>query len=302
MIDQLSTHPFMLGWNAEQEAIDKRNPRIAANRVAAPAFDLDAPVPDSFTLAKYHLIGKDQGQVGTCYANAGCSAFETQTAAEAACGASWDVVPLSRQFIAYWAAKLSGGGNPADGGTISATYAAMSDPPDGYGACHEAVWPYKPDRHALATKPTVEATTDANTNRLHQVASVPWEKKTIQASIMANHVPEIGISWPANWDQQGATFIDRVGMIVGGHAQFVMGWYTDPQGKFWWLLGNSHGPIYTPASVSIPNYSGPALPYCYFASEDALGNLMSRNSAECQIAAGMNGFRTEPAWKYHDAS
>ncbi|MBU6428800.1 MAG: hypothetical protein KGR26_07320, partial [Cyanobacteria bacterium REEB65] len=251
----------------------------------------------------YHLFPKQQGQVGTCYGNAGCSAFETQTAAERAAGKPWDVVPLSRAFICYWATQvLQPGRNPADGGTISAVFASMADPPQGRGVCHEELWPYRPNRRDLATEPNAQAMTDASANRLHQIASLAWNPDQVQRAIAALHVPEIGIDWPANWDQQGATWVHQIGQIVGGHAVFILGWHTDQRGQLWWLIGNSHGDIYQPAQLDLDGYSGAALPYCFFAADDALGNLMARQWAECQIAAGMEGFRSKPVWAWDQLS
>ena len=288
-------HEFALGWNAWEEAPTRS--RVSGLYTAPPDFE-EADMPPSFLLAKYHLFPKDQGPVGTCYANAGCSAFETQTAAEADHGKSWDAVPLSRQFISYWATQvMQPGRNPADGGTISATFASMADPPEGRGACHESAWPYKPNRQDLARHPDAQAMDDGGHNRLHQIADIGWNPETTKRSIAALHVPEIGIEWPENWTSRGETWNSRIGQRSGGHAVFLLGWHTDERGQLWWLIGNSHGSIYPPAQIEVEGYSGPSLRYCLFASDDALGNLMS-GDAECQIAAGMDGFRRTPCWTW----
>lgn len=265
---------------------------IDYDRYIGPVFNLSVEGDESY-------VAEGVG-VHNCYANAGCTAFETQTAAEKAAGKPWDVVPLSRSFIAYWATQvLSPGRNPADGGTISAVFASMADPPEGRGVCHESAWPYKPNRHDLAIEPNAEAMSDASHNRLHQIAKLEWDTERVQRAIAALHIPEIGINWPACWDRQGATWIDDIDQIVGGHAITILGWHTDDRG-LWWLIANSHGSIYEPARIRCPGYSGSSLGYCFWASDRALSYLMNQQWAECQIAAGMDGFRSKPVWKWDE--
>jgi hypothetical protein len=192
---------FVAGWHPEYAAAAR-----ATTRYAVADFADDRPLPPAFSLAKFRYWPFDQGPVGTCWANATTQTFQIHTAADG----NYQAVALSRTMTCHQGKILDGGGNPADGGSVTNGLIAMSDPPKGVGSCHEALWPYKPDRRYLAGKPPEAATADANLNRIHSVAEVDFGDGWKRA-IVNGHPVAIGLWWPYGWDSA----VDESGRATG---------------------------------------------------------------------------------------
>ena len=137
MSDLLYTAPsgqqFALGWRPELEALVATTPQFRRLYSATPPRFAPPPggYPKRFTLQKFRKFPFNQGPVGTCWANAGTQVAQVMTAIKAAQGKPYDVVPLSRAYVGHYGCVLMGGGNPADGGTISAATTAQSPSPNG---------------------------------------------------------------------------------------------------------------------------------------------------------------------------
>jgi len=229
---------------------------------------------------------------------------QIMTEAQFASGQPYQPVELSRRFTAYYATQvLDPTMNPDDGGTISATLTALSNAqPGGMGVCREVTWRWhcgadeSYNRQVLAECPFSLAIQDASPDRICQIAEAPWGTPSVWQALIANgHPIHIGIDWPANWDE-GSTFVDSIGEIVGSHALIIIGWFTDPSGVLYWMLDNSHGPIYAPHPVPFAGYDLLRHPaYAFFVSDQVLGRLMKPGSgAESMVACGVTGFIVRP--------
>jgi hypothetical protein len=96
---------------------------------------------------------EDQGQIGSCVANAIVGAFEHQQRRDGK-----PAVDLSRLFVYYNARRIGGTQMWVSGSTISTGMAALL----AFGAPNEASWPYRPEQFASA--PTPEVYQQASTN------------------------------------------------------------------------------------------------------------------------------------------
>ena len=265
--------------------------------VGKPFASDDRPLPPSFSLARFRKWPFDQGQVGSCFANAAAQSFQIHTMADVADGAQWDTVELSRRLVWYQGRKLDGLlGSRQDGGSVTNALAAMADAPSGVGCCKEETWPYKDEHRWLEAAPPKPVFAEAGVNRLAQIASAEigddWKK-----AIVNGHPITIGIWWPFGWDTEGGTFFDTIGPGGYGHALCVIGWMTKGSALYW-QIENSHGPIYAPLSAdeakSVPGYQ-PAQPdktHDFWVRDDVLKRVFNHGQAESVTAAGMSGFKT----------
>lgn len=287
-------HPFGLGWQPQFAILARERMARQGITYAQAIFQDDRPLPKAFSLSRFRLWPFDQGQVGTCWCNATTQAFQIHTAADG----TFEAVALSRCMTGWRGKQLDGGGNPANGGSVTHGLQAMGDAPDGVGCCHEALWPYKPSASYLGQQPPSGAVADAGLNRVHQVAEVDigdaWKR-----AIFNGHPVSIGIWWPFGWD----TAVDKTGRCTGigrgtyGHALAVTGWIDDWDGHPWWEIENSHGPIYHPlpadVAARVDGYkpSGPDSTHDFWTRDDWLREVIGYGNAEMVTAAGLTGFK-----------
>jgi hypothetical protein len=293
------TRPFIPGWDPvtaqrAREAFFARGQHYVTAR-----FEDDRPLPPAFSLARFRLWPFDQGQVGSCFANATTQAFQIHTAADVSAGARWELVPLSRRLVWYQGRKLDGMlGRSDDGGSVTNAMAAMGEPPHGVGLCHEDLWPYKPEHRWLEKAPTAEVFADANLNRLSQIAEMSIGDAWMRA-IFNGHSVTIGIWWPYGWD----TNVGSDGRVTGigrgayGHALAVIGWINDWDGHHWWQIENSHGPIYHPVPTAIaaritgyqPAHSDKT--FDFWVRDEWLREVLGYGQSESLASAGLTGFQ-----------
>jgi hypothetical protein len=282
--------PFYPGWNSEQ-VIPAQERLAASGLLTANPFQQDTgPLPPGFSLARFRRWPFNQGYVGTCWCNSTTQAFQILTAADNAAGANWDLVPLSRRFTGWFGKRREGGGNMADGGTVSDAFAAMAD----QGCCHEELFPYVPDARTLALPPSSAAVADGKLNRVSRVANLELGDD-LKRSLVAGHPAGLGIWWPHGWDTPGGTFFDRIGPGSYGHALCVIGWYTKGDALYW-QIENSHGPIYAPLpaedAAQVPGYvpAQDGKTFDFWVRDETLRRVMGYGNAELVTAAGMSGF------------
>lgn len=290
---------FFGGWHPDYaERARSQYPFVTLSRgVGEPFSDDNRPLPAAVSLSKFRKWPFDQGQVGSCFANAAAQSFQIHTAADNAEQQRWEEVELSRRIVWYQGRKLDGLlGSRQDGGSVTNALAAMAEAPSGVGCCKEAEWPYKDDHRWLEQTPPSSVLAEAGLNRLSQIAEVAigdgWKR-----AIRNGHPITIGIWWPYGWDTEGATFFDSIGMGGFGHALAVIGW-LEKGGSLYWQIENSHGAIYAPLPAdlagSTPGYA-PAHPdktNDFWVRDDILKRVIDRGNAEQVTASGMTGFKT----------
>ncbi len=179
---------------------------------------------------------ENQGQIGSCVANATAGAVEhlinvTQ-------GVHYDV---SRLFI-YYNARAYHDCENEDSGTYEET-AVMSL--EEYGVCAESTWPYKDTMKALTTKPNKNAYNEAKNFKIKEFQQVDTDLDAWRSALAEGHPIIFGMSLFDSFDRQ-----KRPGLVPmpsakemareshSGHAMLCVG-YSDPDRLF--IVRNSWG-------------------------------------------------------------
>lgn len=206
--------------------------------VAAPELSVTraSPFPDRVDLRALCSPVEDQGDIGSCAANAVIGAMEYHQRRT-----QQDLTDLSRLFVYYNARKLADN-EPNDSGTFihHAMAAVMA-----YGVCPEQMWPYQ--KAMWATRPTQSCYEAALEHEAVSYARTPLGPACKAALVMGLPVV-FGACLPAPMLQVEAALTGRVRTPVGGwpapgggHAMLVVG-YDDADGS--WLIRNSWGPAW----------------------------------------------------------
>lgn len=172
---------------------------------------------------------EDQGQIGSCVANAIVGAFEHQL--------KRDGKPhkdFSRMFVYYNARKIMGNPMWDDGCTISTGMAALL----AFGAPAEGTWPYRPD--AFAMPPSPDAYLEAQHNvpseyaRLDGIENVKGALARRYPVVVSVSLPERAYAEAADTGvapNPSASEIDAVRTKYGTHALLLVG-YDKNAGTF----------------------------------------------------------------------
>ncbi|RPJ81626.1 MAG: hypothetical protein EHM13_10135, partial [Acidobacteria bacterium] len=193
----------------------------------------DRAVPDSVDLRPHCTAVENQGQIGSCTANAAVGALEYHYKRRD--GRSPE---LSRMFVYYNARRMRGQVMFDTGAHIREAMASLM----AFGACCEDLWPYNPMLFAL--EPTIDAYNDATIHEAIQYARVGGGQGAIQA--LAQGLPVVfGTVIPQRCYEEAA----RTGVLPvptaqeraaaeGGHAMLIVG-YDNPRRMF--IVRNSWG-------------------------------------------------------------
>ena len=173
----------------------------------------------------------DQGQLGSCTANALCAAmqFEHPTFPQG-----------SRLFLYYNERRL-------ENDVLQDAGAALSDGVtclERLGVCPESEWPY--DVSKFATAPTPRCYIDAAKNRVMVAAYnlPPGDASTMKRVLAAGHPFVVGIKVYPSFETDAVAATGVVPMpssteqTLGGHAVLCVG-YDDRLGR--WIMRNSWG-------------------------------------------------------------
>lgn len=182
----------------------------------------------------------DQGDVGSCYANAWCDAMELLQPARG-------VVQLSRLF-AYFNSRLLHGGEREDEGTYGATMASACQR---IGVCQEGSWPYDgaapPHNQRLFVRPELSNYEEAYD---HRTDSSYWIKGASIASRVRAVKDHLDQGFPVvaafaigkNWESpNSADVLLPIPNIEGGHAVVLDGYVERSDGQTWFDVRNSWG-------------------------------------------------------------
>jgi C1A family cysteine protease len=191
-----------------------------AQRVAVLAHvDLRAHMPPVF----------DQGQLGSCTANALCALMQYLEPR----------VQGSRLFLYYNERAMEGDVDQDAGACIADGIQSLKTK----GICEEATWPYDPAKFAV--QPPQACYAAAVKHEALSVYSVPLTLAGLKAALVGGHPVAVGISIYESFEsaqvaQTGVVPLPRPGeALLGGHAVAIVG-FDDAKQTF--LLRNSWGP------------------------------------------------------------
>lgn len=218
--------------NLSTEKLISRSP--ADSRDYPLTLTASGDLPSAIDLKPDVMEIENQGQFGSCTANAGCSAMELMYNRS---GLKKD---FSRFFLYYFERRLGGivGDKGANCRDIGKTLKE-------YGVCHESTWDYIPEH--LEAQPDAAAVEEAKQYKIDSYCRLDLGQdklKSIKTSIV-NGVPVVlAIKVNNNFmNLQGKDWRDHSwdisGPVVGGHAVLIIG-YDDSCGNI--LVENSWGP------------------------------------------------------------
>ena len=197
--------------------------------------------------ARFCLPVYDQGDLGSCTANALCSALQTLLPNPS--------FQPSRMFLYENELLLDGETIPNDdrGSTMETGQGVL----ESLGVCSEATWTYDPARH-FGTRPPEAAYTEARAHKL--LAAEHVDPADFRATLAQGHVLVMGFSVFESFESPE---VARTGVVplpkpgencLGGHAICVCGYDNATQR---YLVRNSWGPHWGQEGYF-------TVPYAYF--------------------------------------
>ena len=226
------------GWIKHSDAVkDEQNP--LTQEVLDSVYTLDHPeiksrmnmvdasaLPSSFSLLNNETsVRDDQGDLGLCFAFAGCGLLEYYLK-----NASPSVIDeLSEMFLGYYSRLICDGAKPSgdNGSTIIATMQAMQQ----YGVCLSTLWPYLDEKENVT--PSATALAGAKTLEVGKYFAIPNDSNKITAikqslyagapvmygSDVHNSIMNVGSNGIEPYSPENST----TDPVDGGHARFILG-------------------------------------------------------------------------------
>lgn len=193
-----------------------------------------ADLPESYDMSKDCPPIVDQGDLGSCTANAGVAAYQF-TAMEQKKRTS----KLSRLYLYYNTRILENTVDWDSGASIRNTIKSLNK----WGVCLESAWPYKPTK--FAKKPPASCYEYGASKILRSYARVSQTANDLKACLAQNNPILFGFSVYQSFEEDE---IARTGImklpssserVLGGHAVMMIG-YDNKREAF--LVRNSWGP------------------------------------------------------------
>jgi C1A family cysteine protease len=186
------------------------------------------PLPGKVDLRSRMAPIYDQGQLGSCTANALVAIFQ------------YDAPTFmgSRLFLYYNERAMLKTTAYDSGAYLSDGIKSLK----ASGVCAESLWPYNIRKFTI--KPPQACYTEASRNRVIVANNIPNTLAAMKASLVANEPFVIGFLVYASFESSavaatGIVPMPRAGeQLLGGHAVVVCG-YDDS--KQWWIVRNSWG-------------------------------------------------------------
>ena len=175
----------------------------------------------------------DQGQEGSCTANAGIGLMEFLELKDKKV-----FTQLSRQFLYYFERYLEGTVNQDAGASISDCMKALAK----YGASTEALWPYLIPK--MKTKPSAAAIKDGLTRKIVTYTSLRGIDD-IKNCLLSGFPVDFGFSVYTSFESSEVAASGIVPMptkgdqLLGGHSVLAIG---HDDAKQWVICRNSWGP------------------------------------------------------------
>jgi len=186
-----------------------------------------------------HIPAYDQGQLGSCTANAIAGALQYDQA-----GQHEKRVMPSRLFIYYNERKMEGTVNSDAGAMIRDGIKSVAK----VGACSEKTWPYSDDTRdnpsPYQKQPTAAAYTEAEKHQVLSYQRVPHSLLAMKACLAEKFPFVIGFTVYDSFEDPSWTSSGKMPIpapnegVLGGHAVLVVG-YDDAQQSF--IVRNSWG-------------------------------------------------------------
>jgi len=213
--------------------LKKDTPDLRDHIFCSALFKVEAHLPTQVDLRKKCSLIVDQGQLGSCTANAIVSGLREYLLEQKA---AW--VALSWLFL-YWEERnLEGTVNEDSGAEIRDGMKVLNQ----IGVCPEADWPY--DISTFTNPPTDKMVTDAATYKVaeyHRITSLAQLKAALAEGLLV----VIGIEVYESFESDDVASSGVVPMPdttkeqdLGGHAVLVVG-YDDEKGQL--IVRNSWG-------------------------------------------------------------
>jgi C1A family cysteine protease len=196
-------------------------------------FSEAAPLPSGVDLKSVLPAVYDQGQLGSCTANAIAGAIEFNQSKE-----NIERFPPSRLFLYYNERAMEGSANSDSGATLRDGMRTVYK----VGVCRETVWPYDPKE--VLVKPPVACYREAGAHRSVYYAHVPQTIEYMRTCLATGYPFVFGFSVYDSFEslevaQTGVVPMPGSGeSLLGGHAVLAVG-YDDASQRF--LVRNSWG-------------------------------------------------------------
>lgn len=199
--------PRKLGW--KRDSFDHRD--------LLQIEQLSAPLPDRVDLSQYASRIEDQGDLGSCTANASTSAMEFLYRK-----AGMKQPEYSRLFLYYWSRVQEGTAPSNDSGCmirdVMKTLASV-------GCCTEDLWPYVIDKFSDAPpKAASDQATHHKITRYHRCADLT----AIRHSLALEYPVVLGFEVPENFFSVGKDGIvhypAKDEKLDGGHCVYAVGY------------------------------------------------------------------------------
>lgn len=205
--------------------------RILSSKLKLKTFS-KIKIPDTVDLRSKFPEVYDQGELGSCTANALCGVFEFETVDE---NIDLNFKP-SRLFVYYNERKIEKTITEDSGAMLSDGIKSMKK----YGVCAESEYPYAVEK--FTQKPSTIAYKNAKKHQIISASNISQDVTSMKLSLVNNNPFVVGISI---YDSFETTEVAKTGMVpipkstekcLGGHAVCVCG-YTKTQ----WIVRNSWG-------------------------------------------------------------
>jgi C1A family cysteine protease len=214
-------------YNVVKSAPDARDYQFS-QKVSIPK-----SVPSAVDLRPHMPTVVDQGNLGSCTANAIVAAFQYDLTKQ-----KLNIFTGSRLFVYYNERVMEGSVGQDSGAMIRDGIKSLNT----YGVCSEPTWPYIIAKFAV--KPSTAAYTQAKLNRALTYYSVASNPTAIKTALAAGFPVVIGIEVYESFESDAVAVSGVVPMpgpseqLLGGHAVLVVG-YNDVLKQF--IVRNSWG-------------------------------------------------------------
>lgn len=191
----------------------------------------------------------DQGQEGSCTANAGCGLFDFLSKQQG------KLFITSRNFL-YWVERAFDGDTGQDAGSSNSTCAKVLTEK---GVCLEVTYPY--GSTDLYPEPPPRAWGEAFHYKIKQAVSIPQDLQSMKTCLASGKPFTIGISVYDSFETASGGVIPMPGLdenLLGGHALCVVGYNDENQ---YFIFRNSWGTQWGDQGYGY-------LPYAYLTSPE----------------------------------
>jgi C1A family cysteine protease len=202
----------MLRFGWIKDKIDSRDIKYTLTNISQ-------KFPSVFSLKDNMPVVLDQGQLGSCTANAICNALCKLSMNE-----NIDSRPRSRLFVYYNERDMEGSVNEDNGAQIRDGIKSINDK----GACFEETWKY--DISNFTKKPTENCYEEAKQHKTVQYRRVEQNEQDIKSALSTNEPVIFGfVVYESIRNKSVATsgivpYPKKDEQQIGGHAIILTGW------------------------------------------------------------------------------